>query len=159
MKAIYYVLLIIVIVIIYTLLTWHTCTYEDYLYGFWTAHGDKFCESSSIDSMLLFIGEADKSWNTTTRTCYLIITDDLCNQGLTLTYKPGWASVGLPKYRLTARPAFDSSDLWTDTVFIDVDMRDGTMLIHNDNIVYAKLTKQHDTTNAARLAENAELVD
>jgi hypothetical protein len=38
-------------------------------------------------------------------------------------------------------------------------MRNGTMKIHADDVVYAKLTKQNDTTNLARECEDVELID
>lgn len=151
---------IITFIIIYNLFVWNTSAYEDYLYGFWVAEGDEFCEQSEIDSMLLFIGEPENGYFSKSRTCYLIIMTDMCNQGLTITYRSGWAGIGVGRYRINATAKFDEEQIWDDDITITVDMRDGTLKIkNNDGTVYAVLNKQHDTTNIARSMEDAELVD
>lgn len=156
---IYAVIIIILIIVLYNLATWNTSSYEDYLYGFWVAEGDEFCEESEIESMLVFIGEPDCSFRSRSRTCYIIIMNNLCNQGFTLNYRPGWASIGVGQYRIYADVEFDEDDIWPEQVCVDVDMRDGSMKVHADGTVYARLSKQHDTTNIARSLEDAELVE
>lgn len=151
--------IVIIIILLYVFSTWNTSANENYLYGFWVADGDDFCEESEIDSMLVFIGEPEPGWFSTTRTCYIIIMNDLCAQGFTLNYSTGWAGIGVGKYRINAKVKFDDEDIWPDKVHIDVDMRDGTMKIHSDGVIYARLNKQHDTTNLARQFEDAELVN
>lgn len=146
---------VIVIIVLYKLLTWNTHTCDDYMYGFWVAEGDEFCEKSEVDSILVFIGEPTHHWRTTERTCYLIIMSNIANQGFTIQYTQGWAGIGLDKYRVRAKVTFDEQQLWTDKVDITIDLRDGTMKIDSvDNETkptrYALLTKQHDTTNLAK---------
>lgn len=156
---IYAVVVVVIILVLYNLATWNTNTYEDYIYGFWVAENDDFCEASEIDSMLLFIGRADHGFWSTTRTCYLIIMNDMCNQGLTLTYTTGWAGIGIGKYRIVADAKFDDEQIWDSRVVIEADMRKGMLRITGtDDTVYAVLNKQHDTTNLASALENAELV-
>ncbi len=143
--------LFVIILIIYTLSTWNVSTNEDYLYGFWTAEDDEFCEESGIDAMLLFIGEPTTGWSSTTRQCYLVIMSDKCNTGLCITYSPSWSGPSITKYRIHAKAEFDNNEeLWPEDITIDVDMRNGTMLIHSGDTTYARLTKQHDTTNSCR---------
>lgn len=151
------IIIFVIVLSLYFLATWNTSTYEDYLYGFWVAEGDDFCEESEIDSMLVFIGNAEGGF-TVERTCYIIIMNDLCNQGFTLSYRPGWASAGVGKYSVFATVKFDDEDIWDDCVKITVDMRDGTMKISSGDTIYAKLTKQLDTSNMCRELEDAELV-
>lgn len=160
MQNIFYAALILVaVILIYTASTWNVNTYEDYLYGFWVADGDEFCEESDIDSMLLFIGDRECGWFSNTRTCYIIIMNDLCNQGFTLTYKTGWAGIGVGVYRTRAHVEFDEDAIWPEDVLVDVDMRAGTLRVHADGTEYARLHKQHETSNVAKLLEGAELVD
>jgi hypothetical protein len=158
-QIMYAVMIVIIVIVLYNLATWNCNSYEDYLYGFWVAEGDEFCETAEIDSMLVFIGEPDRGWVSQTRTCYIIIMNDLCNQGFKLTYRCGWTGIGVGKYCVRADVEFDEEDIWPETVSVTVDMRDGTMKIHSGDTVYARLHKQHDTTNSCRQLEDAELVD
>lgn len=156
----YAIIIFVVILVLYSFATWNTSAYEDYMYGFWVAEGDDFCEKSEIDSMLLFIGEPDAGLFTTSRTCYLIIMNNLCNQGLTLTYKTGWTGIGVGKYRVHADVEFDDEQIWDGPVTCEVDMKRGILKIKNrDGTVYAILTKQHDTTNYCKELEKYEMVD
>jgi len=152
-------ILVIIILLFYKLATWNSSSYEDYLYGFWTAEDDEFCESSEIDSMLVFIGEDEVGWRHTTRTCYIVIMDNMANQGFTIKYKPGWSGIGIGKYKVNATVEFDDEDLWGDNVCVEVDIRTGTMKIYDDTTIYAKLTKQHDTTNMAASVRDAKVVE
>lgn len=160
MISYYYAIIIFIIIIaLYNTFTWNVSAYEDYLYGFWVANNDEFCAASEIESMLFFVGESSDNWFTRERTCYLIIMNNFCNQGLTLTYKTGWAGIGIGKYQVIANVEFDEEQLWDNPVSIYVDMKSGEMKIHGpDDTLYAKLSKQHDTTNLTRDLEDAELV-
>ncbi len=156
----YAIAIVVIIFIVYKLTTWNVGANEDYLYGFWVAEGDEFCDNAEIESILVFMGESENGFRSNTRTCYIIIMNDMCNQGFVLNYVPGWAGVGVGKYHVRASVTFDDEQIWTDYVNIHVDMRTGTMEITSDDgdVVYARLCKQHDTTNMAREAEDAELV-
>ncbi len=156
----YAIALVIVIFVVYGLASWNTSTYDDYLYGFWVAEGDEFCQNAEIESIMVFMGEAENGLRSRTRTCYIIIMNDMCNQGFTLTYVPGWAGPGIGKYQITADVTFEEEQIWTDKVNINVDMKTGTMEITSadSDVVYARLSKQNDTTNIAKAAESVELV-
>lgn len=152
-------ILIIVLIILYVFATWNISANEDYLYGFWVAENDEFCQNSEIDSMMLFIGEPDKGWIKSSRNCYLIIMNDICNQGLTLTYMRGWAGPGIGKYNISARAEFDTEQIWDDNVNLSIDIRNGTLIITGrEDTIYAKLVKMHDTTNLAKTLEGVEIV-
>lgn len=141
----------IIIIVIYVICTWNTSLNEDYLYGYWTADDDEFCDISDIDSMMLFIGKPSASTISSTRErlCYLIIADDIYNGGITLTYTPGWSALSVSKYRIRANVTFDETyAIWPEYVNIDVDIRNGTLTIHNDETIYARLHKQHEITNS-----------
>ncbi len=143
-----------VIILIYCVLTWNTTSYEDYLHGMWLAEDDDFCEDTEIESMMLFIGQADSG----VRNCHLVIMNDMCNQGFTMKHKPGWAGPGLPKYTINAEINMDDVQIWPETVTIDVDILRGVMKIHSDGTLYAKLHKQHEISNLCRDLASAELV-
>jgi len=140
----------IVVILLLLFSGWSNYYCEQYLYGFWVADED-FCEDSEIDSMLFFIGERERGFLYDSRTCYLVITDDMCNQGMTMTYLKGWKSFGL-SYKISAKVEFDEEQLWDEYVDIEINMNNGTMKISSNGVVYARLTKQHDTTNMC--AEN-----
>lgn len=144
-------IILIIIIIIY-----NTSLNEEYLYGFWVAD-DTFCEKSDISSMMIFIGTARWNWLTKTRTCYVIIMDDLCNQGFTITYRPSLFNLGT-KYTIYADVKFDEENIWEDHVNIETDIYSGSMKIYRGDMMYAKLYKQHDTTNIAHNTKNIELV-
>jgi hypothetical protein len=153
------VAILVIILVLYGAGTMHTSTYEDYLYGAWIAEGDDFCEDSEIASMTLFIGAAERGWTKTTRQGYLIIMNDLCNQGLTLTYRRGWSGPFVSKYTISAHVEMDDEQLWPSDVTIEIDMRSGLMRIHDGETVYARLYKQNEITALARGAEHAEVVE
>jgi hypothetical protein len=137
----YYVIIVLIIVI------YHNYIYEQYIYGFWVADDNEFCHQAGIKSMLLFIGEPTGVMYTT-RTCYIIIMDNMSNQSFTLQYIPfGWF---IGKYRIYANVEFSDEQIWESRVCIDVNMTNGTLEISAGDIVYARLTKQHETTNITR---------
>ena len=166
-------IVLVLIIIFYIAFTWNVPTYEKYLYGFWVAEGDEFCEEADIQSMLVFVGTSANSWlGSTTRNCYIIIMDDLANQGFTMKYRSGWSGTGIGKYSVRAEVKFDEDQLWTEgedsddatcNVVMTIDVIAGTLKIRgtgkNSKIVYAKLHKQHDTTNMASLLEDEEVVE
>src|ERR1700743_3085641 len=88
MKAHIICVIILIIFIFIYINAKNTFMQEKYLYGFWVAENDDFCERADISSMMIFIGPADKSWRGATRTWYIIIMNDLCNQGFTISYRP-----------------------------------------------------------------------
>lgn len=149
-------IIVAIICIIYVLSVWNRSAYEDYLYGFWVAD-EEFCEKSEATSMLLFLGEKDSSILENTRPGYLVITDDMCNQGMTLKYSSGWAFIGRPSiYTIVAHVEFDQEQIWPEEVTIEVDMTKGTLLICSDDTVFAQMTKSHDITNLTAEIEAAQ---
>ena len=158
LTTLHYAALVFVVILVIWWLTVRLCAkpaLDDVLYGFWTADDDEFCENAEIDSMMLFIGPENKSssWSRSiSRSCYLIIMSGMCNQGLTLTYSPG--RVDGFTYRTQAKAIFEEEQLWDEDVEIITDALTGTLVIKQvgggkDCEVYVKVTKQHDTTNAA----------
>ncbi len=139
-------IIIVLIVVIYYITTYNNTNYEKYLYGFYCADGDEFCETTDIDSMMIFIGEPCVSWTTTERTCYMIIMNDICNQGFTMKYSQGYAGIGMGKYVITADLDYDNDCIWPDRVTFEFNILDGTLKIHDGEIIYAKLYKQNDVT-------------
>lgn len=149
------VIIVIVLIILYNIINWNTRSYEDYLYGCWIAEGDDFCMDAEIDSMMIFIGEPErKGFLSTVRNCYLIIMTDMANDSFTLQYKPQWGGVGVGKYSVRANVCFDEDQLWDEEVTLTIDIRKGTLKIRNGDMVYARLNKQHDITNTAKLLED-----
>jgi len=146
MGYVYAFVIFIILILSYCLCTWNTKTNEDYLYGCWLADDDEFCDESDIKSMMLFIGKRDDG----ERLCHLVVMDDICNQGFTIRYTPGWSSINLGKYRIKAKARFDEFPIWPEDLIIDIDIRQGTMVIHSDEIVYARLNKQHEITNSCQ---------
>lgn len=151
-------MIVAILILVIIILVWalnRVDTYEDYLYGFWVAQGDEFCEKSGIDSMMLFIGEPAPRWpwQSIKRQGYLIILDGICNQGITIKYSKRWFAPGLDSYTIRAEIEFDADNIWPDAVNITVNMLAGTLMVTDDDgIEYASLFKQHDITNIAAAA-------
>lgn len=139
--------IIVILILLYVTCVWNRGFYEDYMTGFWTASGDKFCEDTEIDSMMLYLGEPT-GWFNYTRECHLIITTDICNCGLKFNYMPGFNLPVVGIYRVSASVVFDeeSEDQpFPAEVYIDMDPTAGVLRIHYDDVTYARLTKQHLT--------------
>ena len=158
MNLYHVVIVLVTMLLIAYAVTWTRAqALNDYLYGFWVAEGDKFCEESGIESMLIFIGAPVRGWFSTTRSCYIVIMDDVANQGFELAHG-AWANGSC-----SASVAFDDDQLWPERVTLSVDIITGTLRISGDSagraVLFAHLHKQHDTTNVARAAEALELVE
>lgn len=139
-------LIIVVILTAWYWSNWHS--HSAYLYGFWTADGDAFCEESGVDTMMLFIGENGAGG---CRTSYLVITPDSCNQGMELYTRGVWWCFG-DSYVWRTRVVCDDVPIWPEYVNITVSKADGTLrIVDDDGVLYASLTKQNDITNTARM--------
>lgn len=158
MNYLYALIIIIIVFVLYNMSSRNVCAYEDYLYGFWVAEGDDFCDDSGIESMLIFIGEPENDWASVTRKCYIIIMNDLCNQSFTMEYRKGWSSIDILNYKINIDSTFDDEEIWPDNSVLDVDMRTGVMKIYKNETLYAKLTKQNDTSNCCRAMEGSVMV-
>ncbi len=157
----YLVAIIIVIIILLVLVMWwNTLANERYMYGFWVAEGDDFCDSSEISSMMMFIGEPVIQYcpPAITRVCYIVIMDNLCNQGFTMSHWPGWTgiNIGAP-YIINAKVVFDEEDIWPQSITMSFDMQDGVLKVWAGDTMYARLNKQHDTTNVAKLLSSMDI--
>jgi hypothetical protein len=136
------------IVVIYKLSTWNVPVHEKYMTGFWTCDADDdFAIAAGIQSMMLYIGEPSYSWARAERICYLIIMDDICNQGLTLAYSTGWATPIVAPYKISCRAAFDDEQIWPADCTFEIDMLKGAIIVKSGDTIHAKLNKQHDITN------------
>jgi hypothetical protein len=145
-----YIILIVVVIIVVVLLAKTTIDTDDYIYGFWAAEGDQFCEDSGINSMMLFIGDGSRRWFTFRRQGYIVITDGFSSQGLTFEHRYALVSPLDDKLYTTAKVTFDDEQIWPENVDVVVDKSAGTLTISADGTVYAKLYKHHDITNAAK---------
>tara|TARA_R110002153_G_scaffold155933_4_gene308078 strand:- start:11461 stop:11982 length:522 start_codon:yes stop_codon:yes gene_type:complete len=126
---------------------------DDYLYGFWLAEGDEFCELADIDSIMLFVGDSTGYiWKE--RKAYLIIATDMANDPLVLSYRK--PAIYSSAYTITAKAEFedDTVEIWPEYVSMDVDINAGTLKIYSGDTVYARLYKQHETTEVAKLLED-----
>jgi hypothetical protein len=155
----YYYIIIITIILIWAIQ--NTINNEKYLYGFWIAADDEFCNRSDIESMMVFIGEPNNNsiylFNRT-RPCYIIITDDLSNQSFSITYRPSILTPPWGPYKICVTAQFDDEMIWPERVNIDVNVIEGSMKIYDSDTIYAKLVKYHDITNAAKQANECEFV-
>lgn len=152
------IIIVVIILLIYAAACAHTAD-EEYLYGFWVADDDEFCEESEIDGMMVFIGEPNRGWFTTERCCYIVIMNDLCSQGFSINYSPPWPGLCGGEYTITASVTFDEETIWPESVKITVNMQNGTLKVHSGDTIYAKLTKQHETTNVARRVGESKILD
>lgn len=150
--VLYAVIVIVVLVVVYWITHYNTTEYEDYLYGFWVAEADAFCEDAEIDSLLMFIGEKENG----IRNCYLVIMPEIANQSFTLSHGTSMAGPGISNYEVKAAVSFDEEPLWPDEVNINVDMRDGTIKISSGDTIYVRAQKQHDTTNISKFLDEDE---
>lgn len=151
-----YIVLAVLLVIIVVIIAKTTYDADDYLYGFWAAEGDRFCEESGIGSMLLFIGDGSRGWFNHTRQCYIVITNGFSNQGMTLQYRYALGTPLSSMWATTAAVTFDDEQIWPEHVNVVVDRAAGTLTISADDVVYARLTKHNEISLAAKCAGDAE---
>ncbi len=137
------IILLLLLLIFY--LSWQN---EDYLYGFWVAEDDDFCEDSGIQSMMLFIGEPTGVVSRS-RECYLVIPDEF-NGNFTIDYwRPLFPQFGR-RYCIKVK---STCELWPETFTLDVNTHTGVLRVMCGDIIYAKLSKRHDITNCCRGAD------
>jgi hypothetical protein len=140
-------IVILIIISIFLLSAHHNSIYEKYIGGFWIAD-DEFCKDSKIDSMMIFIDESKKSLFKQKRICHIVILDDLCNQEFEMTYNR-WR---LPhcigdEYEFKFDAEFDDEKIWEGPLKLSLNINKGTIIIKNNEKIYASLFKQHDITN------------
>lgn len=144
-----------IIVIILIITVWyqaHQC--EEYMYGFWVATDD-FCAEADISTMLLFIGRPT-GWISRARQCYIVISDDIYNGAVSLSYLPSLPFPG--RYCIKASIDAEPGLGWPKDVYLCADSFRGTLDITGpDGTVYALMCKQHDITNTATQMDAAEL--
>jgi hypothetical protein len=136
---------VIVAIIVIILTCINTSYQDDYLCGMWVADDD-FCESSGVSSLMLYMGAGHRDCLRYRRECYLVIMDDLCNQGFTLNYTRGWAGPMCREYKIYGQAAFDDEQIWTEDIVITSDMSAGKLIIKSaiDDTIYARLYKLND---------------
>jgi hypothetical protein len=158
-NAIWVVIVIIILFIIYYTISWHTDTYEDYMYGFWTADNDAFCTKAGVESIMLFIGAPEQRTfkGRTTRPCHLLVMNDIENVTFDLTYNKSPSSPSLTKpYQVVGDMKFHDKTQWPDDATFIFDMRNGSLKIKSGAKNLGILLKQHDITNVAKLEEKSE---
>lgn len=149
MIGLYCCIIIHVLIIMYFTVTVNTATYEDYMYGLWTADQD-FCDDAGIESMMIFIGPPIKSWTSTTRAGYIVICDDISNQPIEITYRTGWAPPRVSKYVVSAKIKFDTEDIFEcgdQPVTFTFDMSAGRLTIEGEKL-YGVFYKQNALSNS-----------
>lgn len=144
----YLVVAVIIVLLIFVIArsSYDAC---EYLYGFWAAEDDDFCEDSGIKSMMLFIDRGSRGFFSRTRQCYIIVTDGFTQQEFTMRQKYALSSPFSSRWRTTAEVEFDDEQIWPKNVNVEVDRGAGTLTIHDGETVYARLYKHHDITAAA----------
>ncbi len=139
-----YLIVFVIILIVYCSTNIHREEYENYLTGHWVSPMD-FNEESQISSMMFQIGDYEDG----KRQAYLLINDDISNQGLTLSYsKPTlWFENAIKPYTIDADVEFSDEDMWNDQVSFELDILQGKLLIYHEDTVYAVLYKDFEVDN------------
>ncbi len=68
-----------------------------------------------------------------------------------MKYYPGWSGLSTEKYTVNAGVEFDEEPIWPDNITVSIDVYSGTLTVYSGDTLYARLNKQHDITNVARL--------
>lgn len=128
------------------LVIWVLMPEYDYMHGFWTASNDDFCQDAGISSMMLYIGDPIRSWGgSVTRNGYIVITDGISNQELTITYRLArWCGSGRRRYHCTIK--FEDEQVMPEDVWMDTDIYAGTLRIYSGDTLYARLYKNHEVS-------------
>ena len=142
---------IVLAVIIVAIILAVACVHDDYLYGFWTTDD---CEDNDCASIMLFIG-APTGMLWVERACYLVIMDNVCSQGMKMSYRRPLLS-GPYSSGFTADIELDDDPVWPKSVRVDVDMTDGSLRVTADGVMYARLHKAHEITNVAGAQDMAD---
>lgn len=147
----------LIVITIYYIVTVNTGNYERYMYGLWTADDD-FCDDAGVSSMLLFVGEPRSGWTSTSRSCYLIVADDITSQLFDMTYATSCAGPSISPYSVWARCKFTDGDIFQigdDPVEFAFDMCAGTLTIRNGERVFARMYKQNDISNVLAVTDDS----
>jgi hypothetical protein len=123
----------------------------------WAASDDDFCQAGDISSMMLFVGDHETSMTgLKTRICHLVIPDTDYNQTFTMSYRM-WAPRG-NTYAFGATLTFDGDSIWPEHVDVCVDIISGSIKIHRDGVLYAKLYKQSDISDYCGSMSKSEVI-
>ncbi|AMN84505.1 hypothetical protein D6_00094 [Faustovirus] len=155
-EAIKVVIIIIILVIIYRQFARaNTCTYENYLEGVWVTDAT-FAKEAELNNMMLYVGDAETGWWSTTRMCYLIVDD--VQQLITLKYRPSNSGMILGEYCIDASVAPEENDqlIWDcEKITIKTDMRRGILTIYNKDVILAVMYKANDISDILKVEEDA----
>lgn len=117
--------------------------YEDYMFGFWSATDDNFCEDAGVRSIMLYISKPTGIFFKH-RKCYLIIMDDIYNGVFDINYN---AMIPFTTYKINST---NNNNIWPKSLSMEIDIRKGTLYIYKDSQLFAKLYKQHDSTELCK---------
>lgn len=119
---------------------------EKFLYGLWAAD-ETFCEQCDSDSFMLFIGEPNdkSSRNKVCRDAYLVVTPDIANEKIEITYSKPRLPKDKYKFAVT-----NTSTLLPTEVDFEIDIITGLLKISKDGTVYALLYKNNEVTDIAK---------
>lgn len=141
---------VIIVVAIVAVYIFQYTQSRDFLEGFWTAIDTQFCKDAAITSMLLYLTKTSMR----KYSGYIVITDNVANQGLVMTISTLGRIGKTCKY--SGSVVFDDEQIWTtDKVAIEVNVTDGTLKIFSDDgKMLANLTKNHEITNMSKLLDD-----
>ncbi len=131
-------LIILLIFIIYL----STVNNDEHLHGYWIADDNSFTEKADIKSMLLFIGENESWLPHKTRECYLVISNNVANEGFTMKYWKSW-NCSKNSYVIAPELQFDENDIFPSGAEWKIDVLNGLLTIIKDDKTYAELHKDH----------------
>jgi hypothetical protein len=148
---------VIFLLVVTAVYSWNVQTYEDYLQGFWVAD-DQFCAESDIEGMMLYISAATAGVLRSSRTGYIVISNDKSNQTFKMNYRRGWGGPSVGRYSIYADITFEDDQLWPKSVWCCADIKRGTLRIYKDKTIYARLFKDPKITHEI-MAAAPDIVD
>lgn len=156
-EAIKVALLIIILVIIYRQFARaNTQTYENYIEGVWVTDAT-FAKEAELNNMMLYVGDAETGWWSTTRMCYLIVDD--IQQLITLKYRPKNAGMIIGEYCIDADIYPEEGDqlIWDcEKITIKTDIKRGILTIYNNDVILAVMYKANDISDILKVDEEAD---
>jgi hypothetical protein len=162
--AIISLIIILVILIVYYIYQKQLFAYnEQFIEGMWYAD-EGFCDDCDVEQYKLAIGsivDEESSFNTIVRNAYLLITPDIENTVIKLSYRPPWiCSSG--SYKIYADVS--STDTLPEKIILEVNTITGNMKIYDETVdesqiesdgkvkknLYANLYKNNEVTNLSK---------
>lgn len=147
--------IVAIIILIWVVGAKRSSAINDYITGAWVAP-DEFCEEAELESLMIVFGEPTSSAFGNVEQLGYIVANPNISAGLTMHYSRGFT---MSPYERTfvANVEFDDGPLWGDSnptnVTISVDMVRGSMVIRNDDTIFAELYKSNDVSDLIKGVE------